>query len=361
MTTLTGTTTYRPSTATQLVALSRAMLRTFFRDRMALFFTFLFPLMFLVIFGLVFGDNHQSATTIGVVGKGQLVQQLPTEVLKRKEYPSLEAGLAAVRKGDVPAVVTQEGDTLVLRYAASDQVRAATLQGVLGAVVDKTNVALTGQPPRITLDAQRVEDSSLKPIQFLMPGLLSWGVATSATFGAALMIVSWRRKQLLRRLQLSPAPAWTVVTARVGVSLITALVQAAVFVAIAVTPPFGLKLSGTAWLMLPLLVAGTLAFLSIGLLVGAVAKTEEAASAAVNFVVLPMAFLGGTFFDISQAPGWMRTVSQVFPLRHLSDAMTGVVSRGEGVGSIVTPILVLLGFTAVLTLVATRLFRWDAD
>ena len=149
------------------------------------------------------------------------------------------------------------------------------------------------------------------------------------------------------------------VAARVGVSLVVAFVQAALYIVVALTPPFGLQLPGTWWLIAPLLVCGTLAFLSIGLLVGAVAKTEEAASAMANFIVLPMAFLSGTFFDISGAPAWLRAISQVFPLRHMNDAMLDVLARGQGVSAVWAPCLILLGFALVLTAVATRVFRWD--
>ncbi|GMA88660.1 hypothetical protein GCM10025868_39100 [Angustibacter aerolatus] len=209
------------------------------------------------------------------------------------------------------------------------------------------------------LDTHQVEDQSLQPIQFTTGGILSWGVATSAAFGAALTIVAWRKKQLLRRVRLSPAPVWTVVVARVGVSLVVALVQAAIYVGVALTPPFGLQARRRWWLALPVLICGTLSFLSIGLLVGSIAKTEEAASAMANFIVLPMAFLSGTFFDISAAPAWLRGVSQVFPLRHMNDAMLDVLARGQGFSAIWTECLVLLGFAVVLTAIATRVFRWD--
>ncbi len=348
-----------PSPFGSLLSLARAMLRSFFRDRMALFFTFFFPLMFLVVFGLIFNSPDTSRTTIGVVGHGALVDRLPTSVLELDRYPTFAAGVAAVRAGDVPAVVVQRGERLVVRYAASDAVRAATVNGILSNVVARGNVAASGSPATLTLDSRRVEDTSLKPIQFTTGGILSWGVATSAAFGAALTIVSWRKKQLLRRIRLSPAPVWTVVGARVGVSIVVAFVQAALYVGVALTPPFGLQLAGSWWLAAPLLVCGTLAFLSIGLLVGAVAKTEEAASAMANFIVLPMAFLSGTFFDISGAPAWLRLVSQAFPLRHMNDAMLDVLARGQGFGAVWQPCLILLGFALVLSLVATRVFRWD--
>lgn len=343
----------------QLWTLGLAMLRGFLRDRTALFFIFFFPLMFLVVLGLVFRSDGAEPTAIGVVGDGPIVSALPDDLFDKQAFDTLEEAVAAVRAGTLPAVVAQEGDEVVLRFAASDQVRAATIQGVVSSVVDRANVRATGQEPRFSFSSDRVEDADLEPIQFITPGILSWGVATSATFGAALTLVSWRKKQLLRRIRLSPAPVWTVVGARVGVSLVTALVQGALFVGIASTPPFGLRLAGSWWLAVPLLLAGTLSFLSIGLLVGAVAKTEEAASAMANFVVLPMAFLSGAFFDISQAPGWLQGVSRAFPLRHMNDGMLDVLVRGEGAGALAVPISVLLGFAVAVTFLATRLFDWD--
>jgi ABC-2 type transport system permease protein len=185
-------------------------------------------------------------------------------------------------------------------------------------------------------------------------------VATSAAFGAALTLVAWRNRQVLRRLRLSPAPVAAIVGARLGVSLLVALLQAALFLGVALLPTFGLHLAGQWWLALPILLCGTVAFLSVGLLVGAVAKTEEAASAMANFVVLPMAFLSGIFFDLSSAPAWLHAVSKVLPLGWMNDGITDVLVRGDGIGAVWLPCLVLLGFAGVIGAVATRVFRWES-
>jgi ABC-2 type transport system permease protein len=175
--------------------------------------------------------------------QGRAVMIASTAIAAQR-FDSLDAAVAKVRSGDLPAVVAQRGDTVLLRYAASDQVASATIRGIIGAAIARANVDATGQRPRFSADFQQVEAADTRPIQYLTPGILSWGIATSAVFGAALTLVTWRRKQLLRRIRLSPAPAaWTVVGARVGVSLVTALAQAALFVGLAVTPPFGLRLS----------------------------------------------------------------------------------------------------------------------
>ncbi|MCZ2860863.1 ABC transporter permease [Blastococcus sp. VKM Ac-2987] len=350
----------RPSTSGQLRSLSRAMLRSFFRDRTSLLFAFLFPLMFLVVFGLVFRGDGAGTTPLAVVGEGPVVTALPDDVVESVAFEDAQEAVAAVEAGDVAGAVIEQGGEVTLYFAASDQVQAGTVQQVVSSVINEANLAATGQPPAITLTTQQVESERFGPIQFLAPGILSWGVATSAAFGAALTLVAWRNRQVLRRLRLSPAPAWTIVAARVGVSLLVALLQAVVFIAVAMLPVFGLELAGQWWLALPILLCGTCSFLGVGLLVGAIAKTEEAASALANFIVLPMAFLSGVFFDLSAAPSWMQSVSRVLPLGWMNDGITDVLVRGEGVAAVWLPCLVLLAFALVVGAAATRLFRWES-
>jgi ABC-2 type transport system permease protein len=345
---------------TTFKSLSLAMFKGFYRDKMTIFFTFVFPLMFLVIFGLLFRDSGTDKTKIAVVGDGPVIAALDqTGVLELEHYDDLQAAIAKVKDGDLPAVVAQQGSKVDVRFAKSDQVKSAVVQGIVNGVVDKVNLGVTGQPPAFTVEAQPVEDSSLQAIQYLTPGILSWAISISGVFGSALTLVSWRKKQVLRRIRLAPVSAATVLSSRVLVSIGTAVVQAVVFVAVASLPMFGLKLAGTWWLALPLLVLGTLAFFSIGMLVGAFCKTEEAASGAANFIIMPMAFLSGTFFPVEQAPGWLQTVSKALPLRHMNDGMLDVLVRGKGIEALAVPSAVLIGFTLVVGFIASRVFRWE--
>jgi ABC-2 type transport system permease protein len=70
--------------------------------------------------------------------------------------------------------------------------------------------------------------------------------------------------------------------------------------------------------------------MSIGLLAGSFAKTQQAATAIANLVVLPMAFLGGAFIPLDFAPNWIREVSYAMPLRYLVTGMQDVMARVRG-------------------------------
>ena len=112
---------------------------------------------------------------------------------------------------------------------------------------------------------------------------------------------------------------------------------------------------------IPLLVVGTLCFMALGLLAGAVTTTVEGAVNAANFVVLPMAFLSGSFFPLDATPGWLQAISNALPLKHLNEAMMDVMVRGEGPTSALVPMGILAAFAIVVTLVAARLFRWETS
>ena len=348
------------------LSLAKAMLKGFVRDRAALFFTVLFPLMFLVLFGGLFKDQGSARVEVLAVGQVALFDQVPVDVRAQLDrvfeitsVDDLDAALRSVRDGDVAAVVEQHGDRVVAHYSAADAVRAGTVRSVLDSLIERANLAAAGVTPRFGLELTQVEDRSMTTIQYMTPGLLGWAIATGATFAAAATLVTWRQKRLLRRLRLAPIGTSSIVGARVLVSLGVALVQTAIFIGVASLPYFGLRLADSWWMAIPLVLLGTLAFLSIGLLAGAIAKTQEAANVMVNLVVLPMAFLSGSFFPLDNAPGWLRTVAQIFPLRHLNTAMLDVLVRGKGPASVLPQMALLAGFAVVLSAIAVRAFRWD--
>jgi ABC-2 type transport system permease protein len=352
-----------------LISLSSAMAKGFVRDRAALFFTVLFPLMFLVLFGGIFANQTAPRVNVVQIGQVALLDRIPAdargsleEVLKIEKSDDRAAALERVRKGDVDAAVEEDGRTVILHFSAADRVKSGTVQGIFNALVQNGNLAAAGvTTPALVLEPQPVEDESLKTIQYVTPGLLGWAIATGAMFGSALTLVTWRQKKVLRRLRLSPVSTSTVAGARVAVSVAVALAQTGIFIAVASIPYFGLRLSNYWWMAIPLVIAGTLAFMSLGLLAGSFAKTPEAASAVANLIVLPMAFLSGAFFPLQGAPAWLQTISKALPLRHLVDGMLNVMVRGQGPASVLPQLGILLGFAVVVSVIAIALFRWDDD
>ena len=350
---------------TSLLTLSGALMRGYLRDRAALFFTIVFPLIFLFLLGGLLGGAKNPRSNVVLVGPVAVYDQLPAhgkakvdQVLAITRSHNLHAALADVRNGNDAAAVVQRGPGVVIYDSGASPSSAGAVRSVFQYLVDASNLAQAGQVPRVALSTSQVDDKSLKEIQYLTPGILGWAIATGATFAAASTLIVWRQRKLMRRLTLSPVSVQSVIGARILVSLGIALAQTVLFVVVAVLA-FHLKLVGAWWMAIPLVLAGTLAFLSIGLLAGALTKSVEAASALANLIVIPMAFLSGAFIPINDVPSWVQSISQALPLRHLNDAVLDVLARGDGAAAVLPQLGLLLGFALVIALIAIRLFRWD--
>jgi ABC-2 type transport system permease protein len=352
--------------APALRSLSVAMFRGFVRDRAALFFSLLFPVLFLVLFGALYNNSGTPRITVIEIGRVGVIDHAMAashgrlgQVLTITHEASLAGALSKVRQGNADAAIRQQGDRLFVSYSVSDPTTAAVVRQIFASIVEQANVAATGRPPTYQLTDSQVESTLLKPIQYITPGLLGWAIASGGAFAAATTLVGWRQNKLLRRLWLAPVRTASIVTARIAVSVVIGIAQMFVFLGIASLPYFGLRLTAYWWMAIPVVVVGTLAFMSIGLLVGAVARTQQAATGLANLIILPMAFLGGAVVPLAFAPQWLREVSYVMPLRYLVVGMQDVMVRGDGPASVLPAIGILLAITCVLTAVAVRLFRWE--
>src|SRR5690625_164783 len=133
-------------------SLALAMAKGFLRDKMALFFAVLFPLMFLVLFGGLFSDQDAPKSSVIQVGEVALLDDAPKaaqkaydDVLDISESDDRDAAIAQVREGDADAVITQKGGRIHLDFSAADQVRSGIVQSVVQSIVQNANVQATGE------------------------------------------------------------------------------------------------------------------------------------------------------------------------------------------------------------------------
>lgn len=233
-------------------------------------------------------------------------------------------------------------------------------------VRDRTTVFFTFAFPLLFLvvfglifKGQTVEDGGPPYINYIAPGVLSWGVGNAAMFGVAFTLMHWRRDDILRLIWRTPTSLPSVLGSRYAVAVGVGLVQAALFVGIALLPLFGLHLANTWPLAVPLLVLGITTFMALGLVVGSIADTPEAVAAIANCIMVPMAFLSGSFYPSDLMPGFLRTFSRALPLRYFNDGIIGVLSNRGSSADLAVACAGLIVFTAVFGLIAAKTFRWS--
>jgi ABC-2 type transport system permease protein len=365
-----------------LIQLSIANIRSFVRDRAALFWTFAFPLIFVILFGLIFqGGNTSlklawvdldgsagptgsstlrgafggvkgvtltdadlaSATTLMKTGKVDAILEVP-----RGYGAAVAAATAAGATSRAPVQITVFTDPT---QATTGGIVQQVVAGVLGAV------NLGGRAPIVEAQATTIQTQNLNIISYLVPSILGMALMQLGVF-AAIPLVADRQKKILKRLNATPLHRWQLVGSNVVMRLIIGIIQTLIIVAVG-TALFGLQVTGSLILLGSLVILGALAFISLGYVIASFAPTEDAANSMTSVVQFPLMFLSGTFFVIDQMPQPLQVVARFLPLTYLSDALRQVMVNGTAFSPLWVCFAVLIGWTAVCFGISSRFFKWQ--
>jgi ABC-2 type transport system permease protein len=194
--------------------------------------------------------------------------------------------------------------------------------------------------------------------QALLAGLIGYGCANTAFAGLAIQLVVRRELGILKRLRATPLPAHTYVAATLASTLVVfALQTIALFVLGRVA--YGTPFPHAVGSLVLAVVLGAAAFAALGVATASLIHSAEGSSAVVNFILLPMAFLTGSFGPTRHYPAVLRAVGDVLPLKYFIDVMNAVYLRGDGLWTKPTAIGVLAAWGAAGLLVAVFRFRWE--
>jgi ABC-2 type transport system permease protein len=216
-------------------------------------------------------------------------------------------------------------------------------------------------PPMLYLLLGAVYDGRIGPFpaaDALLVGLVGYGCANTAFAGLAITLVIRREGGVLKRIRATPLPPATYLAAVLCSTLFVFILQ------MLVTMTLGVVLYDSTgprnWLGLGCAVLlGVAAFAGLGFGAAALIRSSEGASAVVNLIVLPMAFLSGSFGPTRSYPAFLRAISDVLPLTYLIRILKVVYLGGGSFWSQPKGIVIVLawGFTGLL--IAWRRFGWE--
>ncbi len=360
-----------------LLALTNANIRSYLRDRAAVFWTLAFPLVFIVLLGLIFQGGGGAVLTLGWVD----TDKSEASTTLRSGFTALdgvtlvettrEDALEQMQTGTVDAViVVPEGYAGALAAAASGaapptrievftdpsrpQLAGSVFQAV-GTVLGIVN--LGGRPPLVVPSPQTVQTVNLNFISYFVPSVLGLSVMQVGIF-AAIPLVADREKLILKRLAATPLRRWQLVGSNVLMRLLIAMAQAVIIIVVG-TLAFGVEVTGSLIVVAAFVALGALAFLGLGYVIASFAKTEDAANGMTSMIQFPMMFLSGTFFQIDQMPQVLQAFARLIPLTYLADALRQVMVGGAAFAPLWVCFVVLAGWLVVCFGIAARKFAWQ--
>src|ERR671914_1047742 len=333
-----------------LAVLTVANIKSFVRDRAGIFWTLAFPILFVVLFGSIFSGGDPDSFAVGWVDQDgtpaatRLREGFERTGLLELTDGELDASLEQMRAGDLDAVVVvpdgvgeaiaaatsgaAPGDPISLAVYTdpSQQTQSATIQQIVGQIVNGTNQAISGRPPLLAVEARSLQTESITPAAYFVPSILGMALMQLGVF-SAIPLVEQREKLILKRLGATPLRRWTLVGSNILMRLLIALVQSVLIIGIGAAA-FGVTIVGSLVLVAGFVVLGSVTFISLGYVIASFARTEESANALTSIVQFPLMFLSGIFFPIDFMPEFLRPVAALMPLTYLGDALRQVMVGG---------------------------------
>jgi len=263
------------------------------------------------------------------------------------------AGDEALRLGHIVLLaVPGEASSVVFRYDDTNP-EARTAHALAGHAIQRA----AGVRDALPITTAIVREPGSRYIDFLVPGLLGMNLMGSGIWGLGFAIVDARRKKLLKRLVASPMSRAEYLLSFLLSRLALLLVEVGVLVGFAVLV-FGVPLRGPVWELALLCLLASLSFSALGLLIASRARTIEAASGLMNFVMLPMWVLSGIFFSAERFPEVFQPFIRALPLTAVIDALRASMLQGARLTALTAELAIIAGWLVLSFFAALKLFRW---
>jgi ABC transporter DrrB family efflux protein len=340
--------------------------RLYSRDRVALFWTFAFPVVLLLGFGTIFRDGGGPKLSVVRVqspapgaADAALDRALADLQLKVTALPRDEAE-ARWAKGETAAQLEPDGPGYRLRLNSYLMAQAGATAGLVNQAWLMAQARLSGapEPQRIPVQVESPgHKRSANYASFLLPGLLGLNLVSMGLFSVGMVNVSYREKGKFRRLAVTPLPKWVFLLGQVLHRLTVTITQAAILLVVG-RLVFGIQNQGSFLDLLAIMALGTGCFMAFGFALSGFAETSEGYAAISNLVFFPLMLLSGVYFTLDSAPAWLQHTVALMPLAPFLRALRAVFNdggslAGHGLGLLIVAVWGLLAFA-----VAVRRFRW---
>lgn len=360
----------KPSQLRAYLALSWYAFRAQTRNPATFAFGFIFPLVFITVFGLI--GNSTQKFNLGVPKESSLsnpvVQAVERQSFVVVEHDSKANLEAELKRGKLSGIldVEQGGKTstytVSLQTSSANPSEAASTQAFINGVVDQLNLELSGvKNPPITIQKTEISGRQSRYIDFALPGQIGFSLLSTAIMSTVFGLIYLKKALIFKRMFATPTHAATILLSQGTSRLISVVIQTILIVGVGVFA-FGFYLPHGIITFLEILLLctfGLIAFMGFGIFIVGRVNDENAAAPLSNLVTLPQILLSGVFFSTENFPSWVQPIANNLPLSYFNAALRKITTEGLGLESTLPYLAGLAVWSLVMYFLASRTFKWQ--
>jgi len=342
-----------------------AHLKSWFRSKGSVFWTIMFPILLMLIFGAMFSEEEDIRPTIHVLdldgtqtskayinnlSEAVEIETIPTDkdVDKYIKDNSVKAALI-IPEGFEQEVINASEDMnasvdLTLMLDPSQTSTNGVVRGVVAGTTQGWNIAITNASSVIGFKEDSLVSDDFTYIDFFMPGVIGLTVMTNAIYGTIFRNTKYRNDGILRKLTTTPLKRSEWLLAMMLYTTFMAFLSTFLILVVGILL-FDINVIINPYMFI-IIISASFAFAGMGMMVTRFVREEETADSAGGAITFPMMFLAGTFFPLEIMPGYLQTLAKVLPLYYVNEGLRDSMIYGEQVS-----VLYYTGVVFILALV----------
>jgi len=355
-------------------------LRSFYREKTTMFFTFAFPIVLILVFGTIFmsQDNVEYHLCVQDLDQtkssAQAVKAL--ELNGKFKITRVDPGVNAAQyvmdnKVNLVLVIPKGYEGLLMQRMVFNDFNAsitityiydpssssvATKKDILNSVLAGINQRMSGQPPFVRSAEKSILAKKYRFIEFFVPGIIAMSIMTLSLFGTVNLNTELRQKGIIRKLATTPITRTDWILSNVLYHFILAIIStiAMLLVSHAV---FDVSLHIDAWLIVFVLL-DVFAFVGTGMILTRFVKEAQSAAAAANAISYPIMFLSGSFFPIELMPGFLQKIATTLPLYYVNEGLRASMVFEDNMSALRSSAIVGV-YAAVVFILGILATKWE--
>ena len=359
----------------------KAEIKTLLRSKGTLFWTLLFPIMLILIFGAIFSgaddiefevhiqdldDSEMSQEFMNILNETGVIKieivDVDINVTEYIEEKNIKR-LLIIPEGyeqQINASFIDNNATVNLSfyYDQSEMSSNQIVQNVISNVIRSLNMEFSGGRTIIGVDNIETISGDFGYIDFFLPGMIGFTIMQTCVYGSIERNTKFRKDGILRKMLTTPITRTDWILSKMLFQLFLSFVSALLILVVGVLV-YGMTVNINA-LFFVLIIATSFLFTGMGMMIGRFVKDEESAGMAGGAITFPMMFLAGTFFALDQMPEFLQIVAKFLPLYYVNEGLRNAMiylNESEAINHTI----VVLVIASILFIAGVLLTKWKED
>jgi ABC-2 type transport system permease protein len=356
-------------------------IKSWTRSRGTVFWSLLFPVMLILLFGAIFSGMGDSKYTIYIqdLDNTDMSQSLisilnNTGVLDIKNVNTTQTITDYIKENNIKnLIVIPEGyETDITRSFADPTIHVnltyyfdptdtqtnQVLRSVISSVLEGLNMQITQGKNIVGLNEQSTVTENFGFIDFFIPGMIGFTIMQQSIYGSIERNTKYRKDGILRKLLTTPITRSEWILAKMLFMLFLAFISTTVAIGVGILA-FGIKVNINL-LTIIIIISSSFLFSGIGMIIGRFVKEEETADMAAGAISFPMMFLAGTFFAVDAMPAFIQVIARALPLYYVNEGLRNAMIYMNQTEALINGGIVLI-FAAIFFIAGVLLTKWKED